>query len=449
MRHLYRSLAALVIITLWVQTSVAQELPAYAITDVTIHNSDGSVMESATVVWRDGIIEAVGENVTVPFDAFVTSMGDSLHLYPGFITGLATWGSPKPPRNLPKLDDPGNPPYDRAGIQPERVPTELMEDDKSFESAMKAGFTTAAIGLDGNMLPGQIQVLSLAPEIEDHELMNDYLGLQGSFDSAPGGWSSGAYPSTQMGVMATYRQLMYDAKALQTHIKYSQSNPEMPAPERNAVLESLFPLVNNTKPLYFEVDTKEDIERLFRLQDEFKWNIVIVSGKEAYAKAEELKSRKIPVLVSFDIADAPGWYKEEKKKAKKAESDTTDTEMKKEELSDEEQHFRDRQLKAWTMQAKNIRMLLDTGVKVGFTTQGTSFKNMAGKIEVLLDEGELTEEEIIQIMTSGTAQILGINKSFGKVAKGMNASFTLFDKPVFEKKSKAVSSVSNGTIHEF
>ena len=101
------------------------------------------------------------------------------------------------------------------------------------------------------------------------------------------------------------------------------------------------------------------------------------------------------------------------------------------------------------MQAKNIRMLLDTGVKVGFTTQGTSFKNMAGKIEVLLDEGELTEEEIIQIMTSGTAQILGINKSFGKVAKGMNASFTLFDKPVFEKKSKAVSSVSNGTIHEF
>ncbi|HCD51852.1 MAG TPA: hypothetical protein DEQ34_05360 [Balneolaceae bacterium] len=252
-----------------------------------------------------------------------------------------------------------------------------------------------------------------------------------------------------MGVMATYRQLMYDAKALQTHIKYSQSNPEMPAPERNAVLESLFPLVNNTKPLYFEVDTKEDIERLFRLQDEFKWNIVIVSGKEAYAKAEELKSRKIPVLVSFDIADAPGWYKEEKKKAKKAESDTTDTEMKKEELSDEEQHFRDRQLKAWTMQAKNIRMLLDTGVKVGFTTQGTSFKNMAGKIEVLLDEGELTEEEIIQIMTSGTAQILGINKSFGKVAKGMNASFTLFDKPVFEKKSKAVSSVSNGTIHEF
>ena len=49
---------------------------------------------------------------------------------------------------------------------------------------------------------------------------SDPMALQGSFDTAPGGWGSGAYPSTQMGVMAYFRQLMYDASALQEHMIY-------------------------------------------------------------------------------------------------------------------------------------------------------------------------------------------------------------------------------------
>ena len=441
-------LLALLFSGLSLQGIFAQTTPAHALKNITIHNADGSVTESATIVWRNGVIESVGTNVTIPFDAFEIDGGDSLHVYPGFIDGFSVWGSPDLPRNLEELDNPGDPPYDRAGIQPERKPSLLLKEDKAFETGMKAGFTTAALYPNGYMLPGQVEVFYLAPEFENVGLLKENLALAGSFDEAPGGWGNGAYPSTMMGVMAQFRQLMFDATALQQHIRYYSQNPEMPAPNRDKVLEALFPLVNKTTPLYFEVDTKEHIERLLKLQDEFGFKAVIVSGKEAYAKSAELKRRNIPVLASIDFTDAPDWYKE-MKKAEEDSSEENKEEASEEEITEEEQQYRDKQLEAWKAEVTNIRKLMDAGVSVGYASAGLELKDLSEKLEILLDEGELSEADVVTLMTSNTASILGLNNTLGSLAKGKNASFTVFDKAMSEDKAKVLHSISNGTIHEF
>ncbi|HBX66062.1 MAG TPA: hypothetical protein DEG32_07860, partial [Balneolaceae bacterium] len=410
--------------------------------------ADGSVTESATIVWRDGVIEAVGRNVTIPFDAFEIDGGDSLHVYPGFIDGFSTWGSPEPPRNLPELDNPGDPPYDRAGIQPERKPSVLLTEDKSFEAGMKAGFTSAALYPNGYMLPGQVEVFYLAPAIESIGLLKENLALAGSFEEAPGGWGNGAYPSTMMGVMAQFRQVMFDATALQQHMKYYTQNPEMPAPKRDQVLEAMFPLVNKTTPLYFEVDTKEHIERLLKLQDEFGFNAVIVSGKEAYAKSAELKRRNIPVLASIDFTEAPDWYTK-MKKAEESDKEEEESAEEMEEISEEEQSYRDKRLEAWKAEVTNIKKLMDAGVSVGYASAGLELKDLSKKLEILLDEGGLSESDAVKLMTSNTASILGLGNTLGTLTKGKNASFTVFDKAMSEDKAKVLHSISNGTIHEF
>jgi imidazolonepropionase-like amidohydrolase len=432
------------------QNIYAQTTPAHALKNITIHNADGSTTESATIIWRDGVIEAVGKNVTIPFDAFEIDGGDSLHVYPGFVDGYSNWGSPEPPRNLPELDNPGDPPYDRAGIQPERKPSVLLTEDKAFEAAMKAGFTAAALYPDGYMLPGQVEAFYLAPNHENIGLLKETLALAGSFDEAPGGWGNGAYPSTMMGVMAQFRQVMFDATALQQHMKYYAQNPEMPAPKRDQVLEALFPLVNKTTPLYFEVDTKEHIERLLKLQDEFGFSAVIVSGKEAYAKAAELKRRNIPVLASIDFTDAPDWYTKMKKAEesdKKEEDEEASEEM--EEISDEEQSYRDKRIEAWKAEVTNIKKLMNAGVSVGYASAGLELKDLSEKLEILLDEGGLTEADVVKLMSSNTASILGLGNTLGTISKGKNASFTVYDKAMSEEKAKALHSISNGTIHEF
>lgn len=433
-------LFALLVAGLLGQSAIAQNIPASALQNVTIHNADGSVTESATIVWRDGVIEAVGKNARVPFDAYIIDGGDSLHVYPGFIDGMANWGSPERPDNQPRLENPGDPPYDRAGIQPERKPSDLLTEDRNFEAAMKAGFTTAALYPEGFMLPGQVQVFALSPDNTDDGLLSESLALAASFEEAPGGWSSGAYPSTLMGVMAQYRQLMFDAEALSQHIEYYQQNPEMTAPDRDKVLESLFPVLNGEKPLYFSVDSHDNIERLFSLQDQFGFDVVIVSGLEAYQQAEALQERGIPVLASVDVEDAPEWYTESKDKKEDEEAE--------EELTEEEQQYRDKQIEAWKKLATNIHMLMDEGVKVGYASNGMDLKDLSGKLEVLLDEGGLTEEDLVKMMTVNTAEILGMDASFGSLEEGNNASFSVFDKPMTEEKAKVTHSVSNGTINE-
>jgi imidazolonepropionase-like amidohydrolase len=437
---------ALLFFVLGVQQIYAQTTPAHALKNVTIHNADGSTTESATIIWRDGVIEAVGTNVNIPFDAFEIDGGDSLHVYPGFIDGYSIWGSPDLPSNLPDLDDPGNPPYDRAGVQPERNPSDLLTEDKNFTTAMKAGFTTAALYPNGYMFPGSVEIFYLSDDHEKVELLSDGVGIAGSFDTAPGGWGSGAYPSTLMGVMAKFRQLMFDATALQQHIKYYAQNPEMPAPKRDQVLEALFPVLNKETPLYFEVDSKENIERLLKLQDEFGFGLVIVSGKEAYAKADELKRRNISVLASIDFTDVPDWYKNDKKT--QDESEDSKTEEVEEKISQEEQAYRDKQLEAWKSEASNIKKLMDAGVKVGYASAGLDLKDLNEKFKLLFEEGGLSEQNLVQLMTRNTADILGINRTHGSIAKGKNASFSVFDKQMSEDGAKVQHNITNGIIYE-
>ncbi|MFD2532115.1 amidohydrolase family protein [Gracilimonas halophila] len=424
----------------------AQTTPAHALKNVTIHHTDGSITESATVVWRNGVIEAIGTNAAIPFDAFEIDGGDSLYVYPGFIDGFSTLGSPSLPRSqdLPELDDPGNPPYYRSEVQPERKPSELLTEDKNFEAFMKAGFTTAALFPNGYMLPGQVEAFYLSSSHDNVGLIKGPMGLAGSFDTAPGGWGSGAYPSTLMGVMAKFRQVMFDATALQQHIKYYEQNPEMPAPDRDRVLEAIFPLVNNSAPLFFEVDSKEHIERLLKLQDEFGFDVVIVSGKEAYAKADELKRRNIPVLAGIDFTDMPEWYAEQKK-----EKDSDEEEASEEEISEEEQNYREKQLAAWKAEVTNIKKLMDAGVSVGFSSSGLELKDLSAKIEILLEEGGLSETNLVTLMSANTANILGLNRTHGSLESGKNASFSVFNKAMTEEKAKVLHSISNGIIHEF
>src|ERR1051325_12129018 len=62
---------------------------AMAIRNAKIVTVSGPVIAKGTVVVRNGLIEAAGENVTVPADAWVVE-GEGLTVYPGMIDALST-----------------------------------------------------------------------------------------------------------------------------------------------------------------------------------------------------------------------------------------------------------------------------------------------------------------------------------------------------------------------
>lgn len=412
----------------------AQEPPAYAIENVSIHLADGSEIQSGTIVWRNGVIEAVGRNVSVPYDAFAIDGGDSLHVYPGFIDGLGYWGTPdlEDPERVP---EPGNPGFKRAGIETQRSAAELINyQSKELTEAMKQGIVSAAIGLKGYMLPGSADLFFLNGEDTEDHLFRSSVGMEFALQGAAGGWSNRAYPSTTMGVMARFRQLMYDAEALNDHLNYfASSDGAMTAPKRNRVLEALFPVMEGDVPLFLNVDNPEDIDRMLILKDEFGYNITLVSGKNAAFKASELAERNIPVLASIDLPKKPEWMEDE------------DSEP----SGPEEERYRQRQAEAYYAAAHNIRNLLDSGVRVGFASAGLEAGDFHEKIRALKEDGDLSEEEIIQLLTINTASVLGVDSRMGELQSGNIANFSVYTAPFFEEDTKINKVISNGVIHEF
>lgn len=428
------------------QFGQAQTSPAQALENVTIHKADGSTINSGTVVWRNGLIVAAGRNADIPFDAYVIDGGDSLHVYPGFVDGMALWGSPDLPERYETPDRPGEPGYERAGIQPQRNPFELLKESDDFETAQKNGFTTAALGLKGQMLPGQVDIFFLNGKETGKHLMAPGIAVLSSLEEAPGGFGGGAYPATTMGVMAEYRQLWYDAEALMEQQQYfASTSSNYPAPEKNSVLEALFPVINKEQPLYFDVDTKENIERVFMLQDELDFDLILVSGKEAHEMAEELKKRNVPVLASIDLPDQPEWLAKEKKD----DDEESETKEEMEEITEEMRIFRERQEEAYKASIDNVKRLIDAGVEVGYVSNGMKLSDLSKHVKTLIEETDLTGDDVLRMITQQTANILGIGNRVGDIQSGRIASFSVFTKPFTEDKSQVKYSVSDGNLTEF
>jgi hypothetical protein len=287
------------------------------------------------------------------------------------------------------------------------------------------------------MLAGQPDIYFLNGEQTPDFLFKESTGYQFAFDPAAGGWSSRAYPSTTMGVMAQFRQLMYDAQALQDHIQYfADANGSIQPPKRDEVIESLFPVLNGEAKLFAEVNTPENFERLMILDDEFNLDIILVSGKSIHYKSSELNEMEIPVLASIELPEKPDWMKED-------DDESDDPE------SEEEELYRERQREAYQATAKNIKTLLDEGVTVGFASIGLEADKLLEHLRGLKEEGGLTDDEILQLLTVNTAEILDICQSLGQLEPGFNASFAVFNSTFLEEKAAVKMVISNGEIHEF
>jgi hypothetical protein len=426
---MYRKTVVLLLVCAFAWLDVySQTPPAHALTNVIIHQSDGSTI-NGHIVWRNGVFESVGSNVDIPFDAKRIDGGDSLHVYPGFIDGSATWGSPEPPRRQDRPARPGEPTYERAGIQPDRAPISVLDkSDRTLSSVVNSGFTMAAIGLRGNMLPGSMDIFHVDGENTPNLLFKSNLAQKFQFVQ-----SAGVYPSTLMAMMARFRQLWYDASALQEHQKlYAEYPDRYTPPQRDRVLESLFPIINKIQPLYVHVDSKDDLERIFALQDELGFNFVLVSGKQASEVSSELRRRNIAVLASIHISKKPEWM------TKESDED---------EISDELKGFREKQKLAWEQERDNIKNLIDAGLTVGFAGNGFDLKDFNEKIGYLTESG-LTEAQITRMLTLNTASVLGIDRNVGSIQKGQIASFSIRTAPYTDKNSVIRHVSVGGVIRE-
>lgn len=418
----------------------------YALKDVRIIQKPGQTIEVGTVVVKDGLIYAVGTNVQIPANAKVLE-ADSMYVYAGFIDGMSHIGIPKPESKEGESNRRGresnsaNPTYERAGIQPEIQARDVLSaKDKSIEMMRKLGFTTAHTVPRGKMLPGSGALILLSGETADEMVLKSGVSL---FTQFKGG--GGVYPGTLLAVMSKFRELYKQAEQAKAHSnKYASNQIGLSRPNKDRVLEAFYPTIDGKVPVYYEAPKMKDIYRVFTLQKELGFPLVLSNVKQGWYLADKIKSTNTKVLLSLDLPDA----KEEKKNEDDKNEEKKKGEAKFAQQEFELSEFKKRQeeaLKKYRSQAADFEK---KGIAFGFSSMDAKSGDIRKNLRIMIENG-LSEDAALAALTTNAAQQLGISNSMGTVEKGKIANLVVSDKPYFAKKSNVRFVVVDGKVFEY
>ena len=92
LRIAFTVLVTLIVLSFASPEATAQSRSVYAITDARIYPVSGPMIERGSIVIRDGLIEAVGANISIPPEANVID-GRGLTVFPGLIDAFSDIGT--------------------------------------------------------------------------------------------------------------------------------------------------------------------------------------------------------------------------------------------------------------------------------------------------------------------------------------------------------------------
>lgn len=413
----------------------------YAIKNARIIQAPGRVIDGGVLIIKNGIIAAVGKNIEIPAGARIIQ-ADSLYVYAGFIDGLSHTGVPKPKEedHNKKVKDPGNPPNDVAGIEPQKDVRNMLDpSDKSIDEMRRLGFAVSHAVPHGRMLPGQGAIILHAGETPDAMVYKQQVSLYSQLSGAPG-----IYPNTVIGVMAKYRELYRQAEQAKAYnARYAQSAAGMERPVSNRVLEAFYPVIDKQLPVVFKAEDVLSIQRVLDLKSQLGFNLILADVKQGWDISEKLKNSGTKLFLSLDLPEM---------EEEKSESDTTRAEDKKEEVKSDSdlekqrlQARKDEMIKKYYQQPA---LLNSQGMVFGFSTSGAKSKDIKTNLSKLVEHG-LSEDAALTALTTSPAQLLGLSATMGTLDNGKIANLVITDKSYFDKESKVKYVFVDGKMFDY
>ncbi|MBL0023949.1 MAG: amidohydrolase family protein [Saprospiraceae bacterium] len=398
----------------------------------------GMILPAQNVIIKDGFISDVGPILKAPFNAQIIK-ADSMYVYAGFIDGYSSAGIPKPEARgergeRPKVQDPGNPPNDIAGITPQIQASDVYKSsDKSVNDLRGAGFGISNVSPRGLMLPGQTGLFLLGDAENDKMKLKSGTGQTFQLET-----NRGVYPSTSIAVMAKFRDLYKNASIAGIHEEKYKLNPTgLARPDYSKELMSLYPVTTKKIPVFFVAPKTKDVHKALSMKDELGFDMVLTEVKQGWHYIDRIKNSNIPVLLSLELPE------EEKAEAKKEgdKSEKKDSMLTKEvkkpekkEVNPEQDLFdkkKDASIKEYLSQAGVFEK---QGIKFGFSCLNVKPADIRKNLRRLIENG-LSEDFALAALTTHPAQMLGISQMAGTIEKGKIANLVITDKPYFSEKA--------------
>ena len=379
----------------------------HALVGARVVTTPGRIMESATIVIRDGIIQEVTSDLNPPAGARVWDL-EGYTIYPGFIDAHADLGMDE----VPEGGDIG-PTHWNPQVRAWFSTTENLQDDVDRRAALRSqGFGTALVVPKQGIFRGKASVINLGDTgVRERILRPDFaqsVGFQRSFELG------GAYPNSAMGTVSLMKQTLMDTDWYRRAWEaYELSGRAFLPPETSASLSALDDAIQGSQPVVFETDSEEEYLRAHAIASEFGVQAWYRGSGQEYRLIDVLSGRNDPLIVPLNFPDAP---------------DVSDPEAAlNASLAD---------LRHWYLAPTSPAKLAEAGIPFAITADGiSSINDFLLNVRIAVARG-LTPDDALAALTTTPAGWLGLSRSHGTIEEGKIANLVVSQGDLFTQEAE-------------
>lgn len=346
----------------------------YIIKSGTVHIGNGQVLENTDILVNKGKIVKVEKNIECSEAEVIDAAGKEV--FPGFIDPISSIGCTGSPTSYVDNAEKSSP------IVPEMDITYSIDPDEvTRQEFYKTGITS--VGLTPNntcIIGGQIAVFKTAQDKFSNRLLRKKVAMKCSVTSAPKGYygRKNTLPMTKMGIFG----MINEAREKLNHTE------EKDYSTRDKELKKLFD--DKINPI-IAAETKAEIDAAIEVFGKTNKNITISDAFEFDRSLDKVLENKVNLIIG-NICEL---------------SQVTKHDMKLEKLQD----------------------LINNGNKIALTTScGGSSEGREVILWTAIDiyRAGIDAEEVIKMLTSSPAQILGVDDRIGSIEEGKDADIVVY-----------------------
>ncbi|MCZ8023458.1 MAG: amidohydrolase family protein [Cyclobacteriaceae bacterium] len=367
----------------------------FALTHATVYTVTKGIINNGTVIIRNGKIEAVGTNITIPSGAEVIDCKGQF-IYPGMIDSGTRLGL------VEVSSDPRTIDFNEVGdVVPQmKALTAVNPNSALIPVTRVSGVTTVISNPEGSMFPGTAALINLHGYTPD-QMFAGFEGVVLNFPNTGrrGFWDRRTDDEIKKATDKAMEKLndVWD-KATQYHKLDSATNGKGVGyyPE----LQALLPVLRGKQTLLIEANASKDITAALKWIKEKKIKKVVLTGVlEGWRVADEIAKAGIPVIAGPVQAVPSREY--------------------------------DRYDRAYA----NPGLLRKAGVKVALQTgQAENVRNLPYHAAYAAAYG-MGQEEALKAVTIVPAEIFGVADKLGSIEVGKSATLFICDGDPFETKT--------------
>ena len=360
-----------------IQTPTPKQEQPVALTGGTIHTISGEVIENGTILIEDGVITAVGTDITLPDGTYEKDVTGK-HVYPGLIDSWSQMGIYEIGAVGMTTDI-----NEQGLINPNvRVERAFHPESRWIGVARSAGVLTSVTTPGGGLISGQSAAMMMDGWAWDEMTLKAGVGLIVNW---PNPNNSDQYTER----LQMLRDAFADARAYGT-ARSAMENGNAPHHDFDSRWNAMIPVLDGDTPVVVNAHEVRQIQDAITWAEEEEVKLIILGGRDSHLVTEHLKENNIPVIIT-DVLTSPN-----------------------------------RAWEAYDSRYELPAKLYNAGVD--FAIAGASSAANANRLP--LEAGAaaafgLPVDEAVKALTLYPAQILGLSDRIGALETGMDATLMI------------------------